>query len=113
MMFSNFVTLWASVLLILSASLWCCTTAQSDMAVDCCLSTSTRRIPQKVVTSFTIQTGDGACRIPATVFVTKKGLKLCAPFPSESSWVSDLIETIIKGPVEKSRKLNGKKHRKQ
>ncbi|ROJ26362.1 C-C motif chemokine 19 [Anabarilius grahami] len=60
--------------------------ARGDGAEDCCLTTSNRRIPQRVVTTFTIQTGDGACRIPATIFVTKKGLKLCAPFPSENNW---------------------------
>uniref|UniRef100_A0A671L7A9 C-C motif chemokine 20-like n=1 Tax=Sinocyclocheilus anshuiensis TaxID=1608454 RepID=A0A671L7A9_9TELE len=89
-MFSNALTLWTGALLILSVSLWSCTTA------DCCLTTSDRRIPQRVVTSFTIQTGDEACRIPATIFVTKKGLKLCAPFPSKNNWVSKLIDYILK-----------------
>ncbi|XP_051973331.1 C-C motif chemokine 19b [Xyrauchen texanus] len=112
-MFSNSMTLCAGGLLVLSVSLWSCTTAQSDVAADCCLTTSDRRIPQRVVTSFTIQTGDGACRIPATVFVTKRGLKLCAPFPSKSSWVSELIDIILAGPVQKPKKHRGKKQRKQ
>ncbi|XP_043105935.1 C-C motif chemokine 19b [Puntigrus tetrazona] len=110
MMFSNRLLLWTGALLILSVSLWSCTTAQNDGAADCCLTTSDRRIPKKVVTSFIVQTGDGACRIPATIFVTKKGLKLCAPFPSESNWVSKLIDYILAGPVSKPR---GKKHRQQ
>ncbi|CAM4730350.1 unnamed protein product [Leuciscus chuanchicus] len=62
---------------------------------------SSRRIPQRVVTSFTIQTSDGACRIPATIFVTKKGFKLCAPFPSENNWVNKLINDILARPVRK------------
>ncbi|XP_016413175.1 C-C motif chemokine 19-like [Sinocyclocheilus rhinocerous] len=111
MMFSNALTLWTGALLILSVSLWSCTTALNDGAADCCLTTSDRRIPQRVVTSFTIQTGDGACRIPATIFVTKKGLKLCAPFPSENNWVSKLIDYILAGPLPK--KPRGKKHRQQ
>lgn len=28
-------------------------------------------------------------------FVTRKGLKLCAPFPSENNWVSKLIDHIL------------------
>ncbi|XP_016093832.1 C-C motif chemokine 19-like [Sinocyclocheilus grahami] len=109
----NSLTLWAGALLILSVSLWSCTTAQDDVAADCCLTTSDRRIPQKVVTSFNIQTSDGVCRIPATIFVTKKGLKLCAPFPSENNWVSKLIDYILAGPVTKPRKHRGKKQRQQ
>ncbi|XP_059395156.1 C-C motif chemokine 19-like isoform X1 [Carassius carassius] len=111
MMFSNTLTLWTGALLILSLSLWSCTTALDDGAMDCCLTTSNRRIPQRLVTSFTIQTGDGACRIPATIFVTRKGLKLCAPFPSDNNWVRDLIKNILAGPVPK--KPRGKKHRQQ
>ncbi|XDV54015.1 hypothetical protein PO909_022394 [Leuciscus waleckii] len=109
MMFSNSMTLWTCALLILSVSLWSCTTA-SDGAADCCLTTSSRRIPQRVVTSFTIQTSDGACRIPATIFVTKKGFKLCAPFPSENNWVNKLINDILARPV---RKPKGNKQRQQ
>ncbi|XP_039531763.1 C-C motif chemokine 19b [Pimephales promelas] len=111
MMFSNSMTLWTGALLILSVSLWSCTTAQSDGAADCCLTTSNHRIPQRVVTSFTIQTSDGVCRIPATIFVTKKGYKLCAPFPSESNWVSKLIDHILASPVHI--KPKGKKRREQ
>ncbi|XP_051540181.1 C-C motif chemokine 19-like [Myxocyprinus asiaticus] len=113
MMSFNLMTLCTCVLLVLSTSLWSCATAQSDVAADCCLTTSDRRIPQRVVKSFTIQTGNGACRIPATVFLTKKGLKLCAPFPSESSWVSELIDIILAGPVRKPPKHRGKKLSKQ
>ncbi|XP_077098123.1 C-C motif chemokine 19b [Siphateles boraxobius] len=113
MMYSNSMILWTGALLILSVSLWSCTTAQGDGAADCCLTTSDRRIPQRVVTSFTIQTSDGACRIPATIFFTKKGFKLCAPFPSESNWVSKLIDQILAAPVSKARKPKGKKPRQQ
>uniref|UniRef100_A0A8C1ZH51 Chemokine (C-C motif) ligand 19b n=1 Tax=Cyprinus carpio TaxID=7962 RepID=A0A8C1ZH51_CYPCA len=103
----NSLTFWAGALLLLSVSLWSFTTAQDDGAADCCLNTSNRRIPQKVVKSFTIQTGDGPCRIPATIFVTKKGLKLCAPFPSDDNWVSPLIDYILAGPVKKHQKSRG------
>ncbi|XP_050977196.1 C-C motif chemokine 19b [Labeo rohita] len=112
MTFSNSLTIWTGALLILSVSLWSCTTA--DDAVDCCLTTSDRHIPKKVVTSFTIQTGDGPCNIPATIFVTRKGLKLCAPFPSENNWVSKLIDHILAGPVKSPpKKPKGKKQRQQ
>ncbi|KAK7120358.1 hypothetical protein R3I94_020373 [Phoxinus phoxinus] len=113
MMFSNSMTVWTGVLLILSISLWSCTAALGDGAEDCCLTTSNQRIPQRVVTSFTIQTSEGACRIPATIFVTKKGKKLCAPFPSENNWVSKLIDHILGVPVPISRKTRGKKQRQQ
>ncbi|XP_026075292.1 C-C motif chemokine 19b [Carassius auratus] len=109
----NSLTLWAGALLILSVSLWSCATAQNDAAADCCLTTSTRHIPQKVVKSFTLQTGDGACKIPATIFVTKKGLKLCAPFPGENDWVSKLINYILAGPAKPPTKHRGKKQRQQ
>ncbi|XP_051766249.1 C-C motif chemokine 19b [Ctenopharyngodon idella] len=110
MMFSNSMTLWAGALLILSISLWS-TTALGDGAEDCCLTTSDRHIPRRVVTTFTIQTGDGACRVPATIFVTKKGLKLCAPFPSENNWVSKLIDQIL--APQKPKKSKGKKQKHQ
>ncbi|KAK2871324.1 hypothetical protein Q8A67_023851 [Cirrhinus molitorella] len=113
MMFSNTLTLWTGALIILSVSLWSCTTALNDGAADCCLATSSRRIPKKVVTSFTIQTGDGACSIPATIFVTKKGRKLCAPFPSESTWVSHLIDYILTGGKNHPPKPREKKQRQQ
>ncbi|XP_073689572.1 C-C motif chemokine 19b [Garra rufa] len=114
MMFSNTLTLWTGALLILSVSLWSCTTAHNDGAADCCLTTSNRRIPKKVVTSFTIQTGDGACSIPATIFITKKNLKLCAPFPSENNWVSKLIDHILAGTLKNPpQKPRGKKQRQQ
>ncbi|XP_048029279.1 C-C motif chemokine 19b [Megalobrama amblycephala] len=111
MMFSNSMTLWAGALLIISVSL-CSATAHSDGAEDCCLTTSNRRIPHRVVKTFTIQTGDGACRVPATIFVTKKGLKLCAPFPSENNWVSKLIDHIL-APKTSHKKTKGKKQKHQ
>ncbi|NP_001289630.1 C-C motif chemokine 19b precursor [Danio rerio] len=114
MMLSNSIV--AAALLILSVSLWSCTTALGDDAVDCCLTTSDRRIPQKVVTTFTLQTGEGGCRVPATIFVTKKGLKLCAPFPSQNNWVSRLIDHILgreKPAQKRPRKSKGKKQRQQ
>ncbi|XP_072514926.1 C-C motif chemokine 19b [Salminus brasiliensis] len=61
---------------------------------DCCLSISKNKIPHRLVKSFYIQTADMGCKIPATVFITKKGVKLCAPPPENNNWVQKVIRNL-------------------
>ncbi|XP_066507735.1 C-C motif chemokine 19b [Hoplias malabaricus] len=73
---------------------------------DCCLATADKPIPQRLVKSFYLQTADTGCRIPATVFTTKKNKKLCAPLPTKNNWVKKLMDKLNK----KSKKTSkGKK----
>ncbi|KAJ8380648.1 hypothetical protein SKAU_G00014260 [Synaphobranchus kaupii] len=81
------------------------TAAFTEQALDCCLSTSNVPIPHRIVVSFSIQTTEGGCPIPATVFITKKGKALCAPLPT-GNWVTKVICKI-------SRKEPGCRHTKK
>ncbi|KAI4876354.1 hypothetical protein NFI96_017818 [Prochilodus magdalenae] len=80
---------------------------------DCCLTTKDKSIPRRLVKEFYMQTVDTGCRVPATVFVTKKGIKLCAPPPTKHKWVRKLIDDL-KLKQEHKNKLNrrskGNKH---
>ncbi|XP_073697550.1 C-C motif chemokine 19a.2 [Garra rufa] len=82
-------------LLIISAVFWCNTEAIPDGAVDCCLTTKDTRIPIQIVASYFQQTTESGCAIPATVFITKKDKKLCAP-PEKNSWISKIITHLEK-----------------
>ncbi|XP_062340184.1 C-C motif chemokine 19b [Osmerus eperlanus] len=104
-----------AALLLLTVQLWSHdVSANTDKAVDCCLSTTNRKIPQGVVQSYFIQSVSGGCRIPATVFVTKKNIRLCAPPASRNNWVARLIrklepETKQRGPTKTRRNKKGKR----
>ncbi|XP_056110696.1 C-C motif chemokine 19a.2 [Rhinichthys klamathensis goyatoka] len=82
-------------LLVITAVLWGNIEAFSDTAVDCCLSTKDTRIPIQVVASYFHQSTDSGCPIEATVFITKKGRKLCAP-PEKNGWISKIISHLDK-----------------
>ncbi|KAF5897679.1 C-C motif chemokine 19-like, partial [Clarias magur] len=68
----------------------------TDGAQDCCLLTVDKKIPQNWVKSYYIQTQVAGCRLPATVFVTKKGKHLCAPPATKNNWVKKLINQLNK-----------------
>uniref|UniRef100_A0A8C1YJ81 Chemokine (C-C motif) ligand 19a, tandem duplicate 2 n=1 Tax=Cyprinus carpio TaxID=7962 RepID=A0A8C1YJ81_CYPCA len=69
--------------------------AFSDTAADCCLTTKDTRIPIQIVASYFQQTTESGCPIPATVFITKKDKKLCAP-PEKNSWITRIITHLDK-----------------
>ncbi|XP_028830193.1 C-C motif chemokine 19b [Denticeps clupeoides] len=102
-MIATGATLHSAAVLLLACALWSCATASTEEAVDCCLRTSNRPIPHRIVKSYRIQAGDSGCTILATVFVTVKKKKLCAPDPFSSVWVSKLIQKL-----EKKAKKGGK-----
>ncbi|XDV21360.1 hypothetical protein PO909_026469 [Leuciscus waleckii] len=82
-------------LLVITAVLWGNIEAFSDIAVDCCLTTKDTRIPIKIVESYFHQSTDSGCPIEATIFITKKGKKLCAP-PEKNGWISKIISHLDK-----------------
>ncbi|XP_044187973.1 eotaxin-like [Thunnus albacares] len=67
-----------------------------EIAVDCCLSTTDRRLPRNILSSYVIQESGKGCVVSATVFITKKGKRLCAPESSQAKWVQDLITFLDK-----------------
>ncbi|NWY05154.1 CCL19 protein, partial [Nothoprocta ornata] len=60
--------------------------------VDCCLRTSENHIPWWIVQDYRLQLVQDGCIIPATVFITMRGKRLCAPL--EAPWVIRLRERL-------------------
>ncbi|KAG7476530.1 hypothetical protein MATL_G00083910 [Megalops atlanticus] len=99
-----------AVLLLLASVLCSYAAANTEEALDCCLTTSKKPIPQSIVKSHSIQTLNGGCGIPATLFITKAGRRLCAPPTSESKWVKKLIKKLGKKSPKSRRPKKGSKH---
>ncbi|NWX21031.1 CCL19 protein, partial [Aegotheles bennettii] len=53
--------------------------------LDCCLGTRETPIPRRIVQGYRLQLVQDGCNIPAVVFITTKGRRLCAPL--EAPWV--------------------------
>ncbi|XP_067084020.1 C-C motif chemokine 8-like [Osmerus mordax] len=71
------------------------TAAFSDVPVDCCLTTTDIPFNRRIrVQAYLLQTTDKGCQIDATVFITKNGLRLCTPHPSQSRWVAGYISLV-------------------
>ncbi|KAG7318210.1 hypothetical protein KOW79_017965 [Hemibagrus wyckioides] len=83
-------------LLVFSALLCYNAQAYPGSAADCCLSTTETLVPRRIAESYTIQTVESGCPIPATVFITKKNRKLCSPpiYDQKNSWVLKLVEFL-------------------
>ncbi|NP_001289097.1 C-C motif chemokine 19 precursor [Gallus gallus] len=60
--------------------------------LDCCLRTSEKPIPWRIVQDYRMQLVQDGCDIPATVFITAKGKRLCAP--PQAPWVLRLREKL-------------------
>ncbi|XP_055791120.1 C-C motif chemokine 19-like [Salvelinus fontinalis] len=107
------MSLRLAALLLLTSVLWSHAAANTDEAMDCCLTTTNAKLPRRVVKSFSIQRVSGGCRISATVFVTRKNLRLCAPPATNNNWVTKLIKQLKrKSQNGKARKRkNGKNSR--
>ncbi|KAL7839903.1 hypothetical protein SRHO_G00265610 [Serrasalmus rhombeus] len=88
----------AAALLLFTAVFWGKTEAFSDDALDCCLSTSGQLVPRHIVVSYMVQSQDTGCSLSATVFITRKGKRLCSPPPEHKAypWVAKLITHLEK-----------------
>uniref|UniRef100_A0A8C3KH39 Chemokine interleukin-8-like domain-containing protein n=1 Tax=Calidris pygmaea TaxID=425635 RepID=A0A8C3KH39_9CHAR len=60
--------------------------------LDCCLRTSETPIPRRIVQDYRLQLVQDGCNIPAAVFITTKGKRLCAPL--QAPWVIRLQEKL-------------------
>ncbi|XP_029860684.1 C-C motif chemokine 19-like [Aquila chrysaetos chrysaetos] len=60
--------------------------------LDCCLRTSETPIPWRIVQDYRLQLVQDGCDIPAAVFITAKGKRLCAPL--QAPWVVRLQEKL-------------------
>ncbi|NXD04841.1 CCL19 protein, partial [Certhia familiaris] len=72
--------------------------------LDCCLRTSETPIPRWIVQDYRLQLVQDGCDIPAAVFITTKGKRLCAPL--RSPWVIRLQERLDAGSVRRVRTIS-------
>ncbi|NWJ11035.1 CCL19 protein, partial [Crypturellus undulatus] len=68
------------------------TVSAGNNVIDCCLRTSENQIPRRIVQDYRLQLVQDGCIIPATVFITTRGKRLCAPL--EAEWVIRLREKL-------------------
>ncbi|XP_075267233.1 C-C motif chemokine 19 [Opisthocomus hoazin] len=73
--------------------------------LDCCLRTSETPIPWRIVRDYQLQLVQDGCDIPAAVFITTKGKRLCAPL--QAPWVVHLREKLDASSARKA-KLHSK-----
>uniref|UniRef100_A0A8C3NWY4 Chemokine interleukin-8-like domain-containing protein n=1 Tax=Cyanoderma ruficeps TaxID=181631 RepID=A0A8C3NWY4_9PASS len=71
--------------------------------LDCCLRTSDMPIPRRIVQDYRLQLVQDGCDIPAAVFITTKGKRLCAPL--HSLWVIRLQERLDASSAKKVRTI--------
>ncbi|XP_036381814.1 C-C motif chemokine 20-like [Megalops cyprinoides] len=71
--------------------LYCCCLTQGELVLDCCLKVSDKEIPKSVIKGYHHQVKGQGCDISATIFTSKRGLKLCAPVALTVEWVQTLI----------------------
>ncbi|XP_071375459.1 C-C motif chemokine 19-like [Centroberyx affinis] len=90
--------------LLLASVLWYLTAASTDTAVDCCLKTTNKKLSPKLVKSYRVQTPDGGCRIPATVLITQRNIRLCVPPAAGNKWVAKLIKRLQKREPRKGKR---------
>ncbi|XP_009645642.2 C-C motif chemokine 19 [Egretta garzetta] len=69
--------------------------------LDCCLRTSETPIPRRIVQNYELQLVQDGCNIPATVFITTRGKRLCAPL--QAPWVVRLQEKIDASSARKAK----------
>ncbi|NXX73879.1 CCL4 protein, partial [Urocolius indicus] len=63
--------------------------AGSDLP-NCCLSYTSHKLPQKLIQRF--YSTSTSCRLPAIVFITKRGRQVCAN-PSDT-WVQSYLQNL-------------------
>uniref|UniRef100_A0A3B5LTL4 Chemokine interleukin-8-like domain-containing protein n=1 Tax=Xiphophorus couchianus TaxID=32473 RepID=A0A3B5LTL4_9TELE len=59
----------------------------AQIVMDCCLSVSEKRLIPKNIVSYKLQVAGSGCDISATVFMNKKGMKLCVVPPEGNQWI--------------------------
>ncbi|XP_009955294.1 PREDICTED: C-C motif chemokine 19 [Leptosomus discolor] len=69
--------------------------------LDCCLRTSETPIPRRIVQDYRLQLVQDGCDIPAIVFITTRGKRLCAPL--QAPWVVRLQEKLDANYARKAR----------
>ncbi|XP_019373866.1 PREDICTED: uncharacterized protein LOC109298272 [Gavialis gangeticus] len=66
------------------------------VAPDCCLRLSAKRIPPWTLQSYSVQSLETGCLVPAVMFITRWGKKLCAP--PDAPWVPTLMKKLDEDP---------------
>ncbi|XP_072903898.1 C-C motif chemokine 19-like [Hemitrygon akajei] len=86
------------------AALWSISQASDNIksVSDCCLTTSPKRIPARLVRSYKIQKPGNGCNIHAVAFKTKKNKTLCSP--STAGWVIKLKKAVDRKMKKLSRR---------
>ncbi|XP_076218583.1 C-C motif chemokine 19 [Aptenodytes patagonicus] len=69
--------------------------------LDCCLRTRETPIPRRIVQDYRLQLVQDGCNIPAAVFITMKGKRLCAPL--QAPWVVRLQEKLDASSARKAK----------
>ncbi|XP_054895608.1 C-C motif chemokine 3-like [Poeciliopsis prolifica] len=69
----------------------CSTVTEAQVPVDCCLSVANSSISKRLIADYRDQ--DKGCAIDATILVTRRGRKLCAP-TKEQKWVEDVMKHV-------------------
>ncbi|XP_010393372.1 C-C motif chemokine 19 [Corvus cornix cornix] len=69
--------------------------------LDCCLRTSETPIPRRIVQDYRLQLVQDGCDIPAAIFITTKGKRLCAPL--HSLWVIRLRERLDASSAQRAK----------
>ncbi|XP_029921564.1 C-C motif chemokine 19b [Myripristis murdjan] len=95
--------------LLLASVLWYLAAANTHETADCCLTTSTKKVPHRVVRTYIIQTSDGGCRIPATVLITWRRIRLCVPPAAGNNWVAKLLRKVARRRPRKGKSRPSKK----
>uniref|UniRef100_A0A8C5TKT7 Chemokine interleukin-8-like domain-containing protein n=1 Tax=Malurus cyaneus samueli TaxID=2593467 RepID=A0A8C5TKT7_9PASS len=72
--------------------LWALPALSGINVLDCCLRTRETPIPRWIVQDYRLQLVQDGCAIPAAIFITTKGKRLCAPLHSQ--WVIRLQERL-------------------
>ncbi|XP_054467497.1 eotaxin-like [Anoplopoma fimbria] len=72
----------------------CVSFASAEIAVDCCLTVTERRMPLNILQSYTLQEAGKGCKISATGFITKVGKTLCVSHPNDKQWVKVYIKHL-------------------
>uniref|UniRef100_UPI0037E92E5A C-C motif chemokine 19-like n=1 Tax=Semicossyphus pulcher TaxID=241346 RepID=UPI0037E92E5A len=68
--------------------------ATAEVLVDCCLETTDKRVPLKIIDRHIVQEAGQGCDIGATAFITKIGKILCISHPSQEEWVRNYIKYL-------------------
>ncbi|XP_023121539.1 C-C motif chemokine 21-like [Amphiprion ocellaris] len=70
--------------------------AAADVPADCCLKTSDKHFPAKLISSYKLQDAGKGCDIKATVVITKAGRQLCLVHSDGNPWVQRVLHAVDK-----------------